>query len=29
LILELYTPYRGLIKISSATLNAALAQLGN
>jgi hypothetical protein len=29
LILELYTPYRGLIKISSATLSAALAQLGN
>jgi membrane-bound ClpP family serine protease len=29
LILELYTPYHGLIKISSATLRAALAQLGN
>ena len=29
LILELYTPYDGLIKISSATLSAALAQLGN
>ncbi len=29
LILELYTPYDGLIKISSAPLRAALAQLGN
>jgi len=29
LILELYTPYHGLIKVSSATLRAALAQLGN
>ena len=29
LILELYTPYRGLIKISSAPLRAALMQLGN
>lgn len=29
LILELYTPYQGLIKISDATLRAALAQLGN
>ena len=29
LILELYTPYHGLIRISSATLRAALAQLGN
>jgi uncharacterized membrane protein (DUF485 family) len=29
LILELYTPYHGLIKISSAPLRAALAQLGN
>jgi hypothetical protein len=29
LILELYTPYHGLIKISDATLRAALAQLGN
>ena len=29
LILELYTPYHGLIRISGATLRAALAQLGN
>ncbi len=29
LMLELYTPYHGLIKISSATLHAALTQLGN
>jgi Protein of unknown function (DUF4239) len=29
LILELYTPNRGLIKISSAPLRAALMQLGN
>jgi len=29
LILELYTPYHGLIRISSATLRAAFAQLGN
>ncbi len=29
LILELYRPYRGLIKISSAPLRAALMQLGN
>jgi len=29
LILELYTPYHGIIKISSAPLRAALAQLGN
>jgi len=29
LILELYTPYHGLIKVSSETLRAALAQLGN
>ncbi len=29
LILELYTPYLGLIKISSAPLRAALMQLGN
>jgi hypothetical protein len=29
LILELYAPYEGLIKISSAPLRAALAQLGN
>ncbi len=29
LILELYTPYEGLIKISSAPLRAALTQLGN
>jgi uncharacterized membrane protein (DUF485 family) len=29
LILELYTPYEGLIRISSATLRAALTQLGN
>jgi hypothetical protein len=29
LILELYTPYRGLIKVSSAPLRAALMQLGN
>ncbi len=29
LILELYAPYDGLIKISSAPLRAALAQLGN
>jgi len=29
LILELYTPYRRLIKISSAPLRAALMQLGN
>ncbi len=29
LILELYAPYRGLIRISSAPLRAALAQLGH
>jgi membrane-bound ClpP family serine protease len=29
LILELYTPYQGLIKISNAPLGAALTQLGN
>jgi hypothetical protein len=29
LILELYTPYQGLIRISSAPLRAALTQLGN
>lgn len=29
LILELYSPYRGVIKISSAPLRAALMQLGN
>lgn len=29
LILELYSPYAGLIKISSAPLRAALTQLGN
>ncbi len=29
LILQLYNPYRGLIKISSAPLRAALTQLGN
>jgi hypothetical protein len=29
LIMELYRPYAGLIKISSAPLKAALAQLGN
>jgi len=29
LILELYTPYEGLIRISSAPLKAAFAQLGN
>ncbi|HMD08353.1 MAG TPA: hypothetical protein VKH63_12515 [Candidatus Acidoferrum sp.] len=29
LILELYSPYYGLIKISSAPLSAALTQLGN
>ena len=29
LILELYTPYQGLIKLSSAPLHAALTQLGN
>jgi len=29
LILELYSPYEGLIKISSAPLRAALTQLGN
>ena len=29
LILELHAPYRGLIKISSAPLRAALTQLGN
>jgi len=29
LILELYAPYEGLIKISSAPLRAALTQLGN
>jgi hypothetical protein len=29
LILELYAPYKGLIKISSAPLRAALMQLGN
>jgi len=29
LILELYRPYRGLIKVSSAPLRAALMQLGN
>jgi hypothetical protein len=28
LILEMYTPYAGLIQISSAPLRAALAQLG-
>jgi hypothetical protein len=29
LILELYTPYHGLIKVGSATLHAAFTQLGN
>jgi hypothetical protein len=29
LILELYSPYRGLIKISSAPVRVALTQLGN
>jgi len=29
LILELYSPYEGLIKISSTPLRAALTQLGN
>lgn len=29
LILELYSPYEGIIRISSAPLRAALAQLGN
>jgi len=29
LILELYTPYQGIIKVSIAPLHAALAQLGN
>lgn len=29
LILELYAPYEGMIKISNAPLRAALAQLGN
>ena len=29
LILELYSPYKGLIKVSSAPLRAALMQLGN
>ena len=29
LILELYSPYEGIIKISAAPLRAALAQLGN
>jgi Protein of unknown function (DUF4239) len=29
LILDLYTPYEGLIRISSASLRAALTQLGN
>jgi hypothetical protein len=29
LILELYTPHQGLIRISSAPLRAALTQLGN
>lgn len=29
LILEMYTPYHGLIRISSAPLRAALTQLGN
>jgi hypothetical protein len=29
LILELYSPYYGLIRISSAPLRAALTQLGN
>ena len=29
LILELYSPYHGLIRVSSAPLRAALAQLGN
>jgi hypothetical protein len=29
LIMEMYTPYRGLIQISSAPLRAALAQLGH
>jgi membrane-bound ClpP family serine protease len=29
LILELYSPYEGLIRISSAPLRAALTQLGN
>ena len=29
LILELYAPYKGLIKVSSAPLRAALTQLGN
>jgi hypothetical protein len=28
LILEMYTPYGGLIEVSSAPLRAALAQLG-
>jgi len=28
LILEMYTPYTGVIQISSAPLRAALAQLG-
>jgi len=28
LILEMYTPYRGLIQISSAPLRSALAHLG-
>jgi hypothetical protein len=28
LILELYTPYSGLIRVSSASLRAALSQLG-
>jgi hypothetical protein len=28
LILEMYTPYGGLIQVSSAPLRAALAQLG-
>jgi len=28
LILELYTPYRGLIQVSNAPLRAALAHLG-
>jgi hypothetical protein len=29
LILELYSPYSGLIQVSSAPLRGALAQLGN
>jgi hypothetical protein len=28
LILEMYTPYSGVVQVSSAPLRAALAQLG-